>query len=104
MTPTTIFAAFSQSADNAGERPALVTPQGVTGYGALRQRVLWFAARLARQDERAAAVALPGGDALPLLAAFLACAALGRPGLILDPARPFAESRRIAERHGASPV
>lgn len=101
MTPDSIFAAFSRSADAAGPRDALVMPEGGTAYATLRAEALRLADAIAALGGDFDAIAMTVGDPRMLLTAFLACAALGRPALILDPARPFAESRRVAEASGA---
>ncbi len=101
MTPVTIFAAFSHSADLAEARPALVTPDATLTFGQLRQEIGFRAGALGRDERGGEAVALMADDPHALLTAFLACAAVGRPALILDPTRPQSENLRLAERHGA---
>jgi acyl-CoA synthetase (AMP-forming)/AMP-acid ligase II len=101
MLSATIFTTFAQAAAAAGDRSALTMPGGVLTFAQLRRDVVSLAGHLGR--------AAPGGPVallseMPqhLLTAFLACAALGRPALILDPARSAGESRQLAERYGAA--
>jgi long-chain acyl-CoA synthetase len=77
----------------------LITPQASLPYDRLGEDVLHLANHLAQMPEQGA-VALLAESGQHLLTAFFACAAAGRPALILDPARPVGESRRLAERHG----
>lgn len=96
VSAATIFTEFSRQ---AGERTALITPAVRLSYAELHRNVVRLANTIAAMDGDA--VAIPADAAEPLLTAFLACAAAGRPALILDPARPIAESRRLAERYQA---
>jgi long-chain acyl-CoA synthetase len=99
MTSDTIFAAFSHSAEHAAGREALIVPGAALSFAQFRGDALRMAGLIAGRAE-GGPVALLSGDARHLLTAFFACAAVGRPALVLDPARPVAESRRLAEVHG----
>jgi long-chain acyl-CoA synthetase len=103
MSSATIFTEFSRAADKAGDALALITSSARLSYADLRRNVLQLAGSILQQ-EQGGAIALQADDAEDLLTAFLGCAAAGRPALILDPARPAAENRRLAERYNAKPI
>jgi long-chain acyl-CoA synthetase len=100
MSVDTIFTVFSRSADKAGLRTALATSQASWDFQALHADMLRLAGHLAGNAERGP-VALLSDDPKNFLTAFFACAAAGRPALILDPVLPSGQIRDIAERHGA---
>jgi long-chain acyl-CoA synthetase len=101
MKSGTIFTAFSRAADCAAAQTALATPSASWDFQTLGAEIALLAGHLANRSG-GGPVALLGGDPKIFLAAFLACAALGRPALVLDPALPDSQLRGIAERHGAS--
>ncbi len=99
MTPATIFAAFSCSADAHGARVALVTPKSAVTYETLRSRVLRLAGHFARSAERSP-VAILSSVAEDVLTGMFACAAAGRPALILDPTLPPRSLQSLVHRYG----
>ncbi len=101
MKAATIFAAFAGSVGEASNRTALVTPRTALTFRELQDNALVLGESLLRNGE-SGAVALLCDTPETLLAAFFACAAVGRPALVLDPARPQPESRELAARYGAS--
>ena len=99
MTPTSIFAAFSRSADAYGGGAAVITSKSSTTYDTLRSGVLLLAGHLAPSAD-GAPVAILSDIAHNVLTAFLACAAAGRPALVLDPALPPPRIQSLIRRYG----
>lgn len=100
MNADTIFTAFSRTAESASSRMALATPHAAWSFQVLHADVLRLARWLAGKRE-CGPVALLTTDTKNFLTAFFACAAAGRPALILDPTLPAANIRSITDRHSA---
>jgi long-chain acyl-CoA synthetase len=100
MNADTIFTAFSRAADSAGARTALATPAAAWRFQALHAEVLHLAGHLANKGQHGP-IALLTSDPKDFLTAFFACAASGRPALVLDPSLPAATIPLITDRHGA---
>lgn len=98
MTPTTIFEAFARSADAHAGHTALITSKSSIAYDALLSRVLLLAGHLVLSSNCAPAAVL-SNIALDVVTAFLACAAAGRPALVLDPTLPLPCLQDLARRH-----
>jgi long-chain acyl-CoA synthetase len=98
MTPATIFTAFSHAADVNKGRAALITLRSSLSYDALRDRVLRLAGQLGSSPEPNA-IAIPSNIAEDVLAGFFACAAVGRPALVLDPTLPLARLQSLLSRY-----
>lgn len=93
-----MFTEFQRSANANPERMALITPRGRVSYAELAAVVRAFASHLLRARQ-AGPIAIRTGDAPLFLKAFFACAAIGRPALILDPARPLSHALDLLKRH-----
>ena len=99
MHDTTLYRQFENAANSAGSEPALVLPGETITYADLHKHVLSLAAQLYGALERRGPVAILSDSGPQLLHGFFACAAIGRPALLLDPLLPREAISRLLERH-----
>lgn len=97
----TLFELFDKAARGAGSRPAIRLKNSVVSYAQLHERVMRQAGQMAARLERPGGVAIILRDRVELLAAFFACAAIGRPAAPLDPDMPPARLEKILATHFA---
>lgn len=99
MTPQTIFLALSQEADDHSGRTALIASNSSRTYGTLQNRIRQLAGYLSQYSEESPVAVLSTipGD---VLTAFFACAAAGRPALVLDPTLPPPQIQNLIRRFG----
>lgn len=89
-----LFELFHRAAQSRGEAAALIEAGSVATYGELYRDITENAAALSRLPLPGAIAILAQNDRATL-ALFLACAALGRPAIVLDPALPAQRLARI---------
>ena len=99
MHDTTLYRLFEIAANSAGSEPALIIPGGTMTYARLHELSLRLAFQLCGALERPGPVAILCDGGPDLLHGFFACAAMGRPALLLDPALPRQAISRLLERH-----
>jgi long-chain acyl-CoA synthetase len=99
MTAATIFTALCHSATASPGSAALITPADTKAYDMLRDQILLLAGHLAR-NSASGPVAVLSSVADDVLMAFFACAAAGRPALVLDPTLPLSRIQDLLRRYG----
>ncbi len=104
MSSETLYTLFENAANAAGPEAALILPGETISYACLHERSLGLAARLFPALERPGAFAILAESGPQLLQGFLACAALGRPALLIDPALPQPVMSRLMDRHPPAAV
>ncbi len=104
MHDKTLYRLFESAANSAGPEPALVLPGETMAYADLHQHVLSLAAQLYGALERPGPVAILSDSGPQLLHGFFACAAIGRPALLLDPLLPREAISRLLKRHPPAAV
>ena len=99
MHDATLYRLFESAANSAGSEPALVIPGETISYARLQELSLGLAFRLCGALERPGPVAILADSGPQLLHGFFACAAIGRPALLLDPTLPRETISRLMQRH-----
>jgi long-chain acyl-CoA synthetase len=102
MGDTTLYRLFEDAAHSAWCEPALELPGETIPYSRLHEHISNLVQHLCETLTRPGPIAVLAESGPQLLQGFFACAAIGRPALLLDPAMPQQVIARLLTQYPAA--